>query len=84
MLDLTKSLKLVGLKVIMRETLLPVRDCEVSALEMEPGVLNPQHPHTLSGGQCLAVSLPLHHLARDEHCEKRLPGVLSDQGHVSK
>lgn len=78
-LDLTKSLGLVGLKVTMREILLPGKDCEVSALEMGLGVLNPQNTQGLSGGECLTFSLPPHHLARDEHCEKRLPGVLSDQ-----
>lgn len=35
---------------------------------------------------CLVVSawlsLSLHHLARDERCEKRLPEVLPDQTHV--
>lgn len=30
------------------------------------------------------LSLSTNHLARDEHCEKRLPGVLSDHAHVPK
>lgn len=41
-LDLTKSLKLVCLKVSMKQTLLPGRDSEVTTLEKEPGMLNQQ------------------------------------------